>query len=107
MVIYLVVGSWPPRIQVIYSVVYLQVQGTMRIHHSISSFFIRFWRFIQNGDIREQEPSGERRTPVGPGTSVSGGVGTRECVLKLSWPSTAEYRMMRYKVNKPSWSNTR
>jgi len=42
--------------------------------------------------------SGERRNSVGPGTSVSGGGDQdKECVLNLSWPSTAEYRMMKFK----------
>ena len=40
---------------------------------------------------------GRGENPVGPGTPVSGGGGgqDKEFVLKLSWPSTAEYRMMK------------
>ena len=41
--------------------------------------------------------SGERRKPHRTGHfGVRGGQG-KECVLKLSWPSTAEYRMMKLK----------
>ena len=40
------------------------------------------WRIVGRGE-----------NPVGPGTSVPGGVR----VFKLSWPSTAEYRMMKLK----------
>jgi len=40
---------------------------------------------------------GRGETPVRPGTSASGGGQDKECVLKLLWPSTAEYRMMEEK----------
>jgi len=54
-----------------------------------SALFFAFtvWRIVVRGE-----------NPVGPGTSVSGGVRTRSVyALKLSWPSTAEYRMMKLK----------
>ena len=53
-------------------------------------FCVTVWRIVGRGE-----------NPVGPGTSVSGGVNQdKECALKLSWPSTAEYRMMKLKKKK-------
>ena len=48
-------------------------------------FAFTVWRIVGRGE-----------NPAGPGTSVSGGVRKRS-VFKLSWPSTAEYRMMKLK----------
>jgi len=41
--------------------------------------------------------SGERRKPRRTGHFGVRGGQDKECVLKLSWPSTAEYRMMKLK----------
>ena len=51
---------------------------------SLRCFAFTVWRIVGRGG-----------NPVGPGF-VSGGVRTRS-VFKLSWPSTAEYRMMKLK----------
>ena len=44
--------------------------------------------------------SGERRKPRRTGHFGVRGGQDKECVLKLSWPSMAEYRMMKLKKKK-------
>ena len=50
--------------------------------------------------------SGERRKPRRTGHFGARGGQDKECVFKLSWPSTAEYRMMKLKKKQASWESS-
>ena len=49
--------------------------------------------------------SGERRKPRRTGHFGARGGQDKECVFKQSWPSTAEYRMMKFKKKKKTQSS--
>ena len=84
----------------------LKLHGVSARCHFVAGTSHRMSLTIQDsGECAPQKPQvsrGERRKPRRTGHFGARGGQDKECVFKQSWPSTAEYRMMKLKKSHKS-----